>query len=86
MVLRCEEKAMVPCGIPYIYGTLGAVDKNVMPDKLLGAARLEVGEVTSIDRQAKAVRLDSGKETAYGKLILTTGSTPIKPPIPGVGK
>ena len=31
LVIRMEQKTMVPCGIPYIYGTLGAVEKNIMP-------------------------------------------------------
>jgi len=48
LVIRMEEKAMVPCGIPYIYGTLGAVEKNIMPDTLLKEAKLKVGEVVSI--------------------------------------
>lgn len=53
LVIRMEEKVMVPCGIPYIYGTLGAVEKNIMPDKLIGAAKLKIAEATSIDRKNK---------------------------------
>jgi NADH oxidase (H2O2-forming) len=86
LVVRREEKTMVPCGIPYIYGTLGAVDKNIMPDKLIGAAKLNVSEVTSIDRQSKTVMLDSGVAIGYEKLVLATGSTPVRPPIPGIDK
>ena len=40
---------MVPCGIQYIYGTLGGVEKNILPGKLLGEAKLKVGEVISIN-------------------------------------
>ncbi|MBN2463618.1 MAG: FAD-dependent oxidoreductase [Dehalococcoidia bacterium] len=86
LVIRMEEKAMVPCGIPYIYGTLGAVEKNIMPDKLLGDAKLKVGEVVSIDRKNKTVTTKDGQEIGYGKLILATGSSPLQPPIPGMDK
>ena len=53
VVIRPEVKAMIPCGIPYIYGTLGGVEKNILPDKLLGEAKLRVDEVVSIDRKGK---------------------------------
>ena len=86
LVIRMEEKVMVPCGIPYIYGTLGAVDKNIMPDKLIGAAKLKIAEATSIDRQNKTLKLNNGQEVGYNKLILATGSTPLQPPIPGLDK
>jgi len=85
LVIRREPKVMVPCGIPYIYGTLGGVvDKNIMPDKLLGGAQLKVGEVTSIDPGKKTVKLSDGQEIGYNKLILATGSNPIRPNIPGL--
>jgi NADH oxidase (H2O2-forming) len=86
LVIRMEEKVMVPCGIPYIYGTLGSVEKNIMPDKLLGEAKLKIGEATSIDRKNKTVKLNDGREVDYNKLILATGSTPLQPPIPGLNK
>jgi NADH oxidase (H2O2-forming) len=86
LVIRMEEKAMVPCGIPYIYGTLGAVDKNIMPDKLLGEAKLKIGEAVSINRKAKIVKLKNGEEIGYNKLVLAMGSSPLKPPIEGIDK
>lgn len=86
LVIRMEEKVMVPCGIPYIYGTLGAVDKNIMPDTLLGEAKLKIGEAVSINRQAKTVKLKDGEEIGCNKLILATGASPMQPPIPGIDK
>jgi NADH oxidase (H2O2-forming) len=86
MVVRMEDKVMVPCGIPYIYGTLGAVDKNIMPDKLLGEAKLKIGEVISIDRKNKTIKLKDGEEVGYNKLVVATGSSPMQPPIPGIDK
>jgi NADH oxidase (H2O2-forming) len=86
LVIRIEEKTMVPCGIPYIYGTLGAVEKNIMPTSLLGDAKLKIGEVTSIDRAKKTVLLKNGDNIGYEKLIMATGSDPLQPPIPGIEK
>jgi len=86
LVIRMEEKTMVPCGIPYIFGTLGSVEKNVMPTALLGEAKLKIGEVISIDRSAKTVALKNGEKIGYNKLILATGSDPLQPPIPGIDK
>jgi 3-phenylpropionate/trans-cinnamate dioxygenase ferredoxin reductase component len=39
--------------------------------------------VTSIDRTARQVRLADGSSAGYGKLLLTTGSTPRRLPVPG---
>ncbi|MFD1383851.1 nitrite reductase large subunit NirB [Rhodanobacter aciditrophus] len=39
--------------------------------------------VTGIDREAKKVVLKDGTEVAYDKLVLSTGSFPFVPPIPG---
>ena len=86
VVIRPEVKAMIPCGIPYIYGTLGGVDKNILPDKLLGEAKLRVDEVVSIDRKGMAVTMKSGEVVGYNKLILAIGSNPVQPPIPGIDK
>jgi NADPH-dependent 2,4-dienoyl-CoA reductase/sulfur reductase-like enzyme len=44
---------------------------------------LIVDRVTAIDREAKTVTTVSGQTIGYEKLILTTGSVPLIPPIPG---
>jgi len=84
IVIRKEPKVLVPCGIPYIMGTLESIEKNVMPDALLGDTELIIDEVTSINRGVKTVTTAGGEIIGYGKLILATGSRPIAPPIPGV--
>jgi NADH oxidase (H2O2-forming) len=83
IVIRREEKALVPCGIPYIMGTLGSTEKDVMPVALLGDAELMIDEVTSIDRKAMSVATAGGENIGYDRLILATGSRPVVPPIPG---
>ena len=42
--------------------------------------------VAKIDRKAKAVITDSGRQFGYDKLVLATGSYPFVPPIPGSDK
>jgi NADPH-dependent 2,4-dienoyl-CoA reductase/sulfur reductase-like enzyme len=84
-IVRQEEKTLVPCGIPYIFGTLGSPEKNLMPDDALAKNGVEliVDEVTSIDRGAKVVTTTTGQTIGYSRMILGTGSLPLVPPIPG---
>lgn len=84
IVIRREPKVLVPCGIPYIIGTLESINKNVLPDTLLGDAELIVDEVTSIDRNSKTVTTAGGETIGYDKLIIATGSRPMVPQLPGV--
>ncbi len=84
IVIRKEERALVPCGIPYIMGTLGSVEKDILPVAMLGNAELIIDEVTSIDREAKTVTTAKGGIIGYDKLILATGSRPVVPRMPGV--
>jgi NADPH-dependent 2,4-dienoyl-CoA reductase/sulfur reductase-like enzyme len=85
-VIRQEEKTPVPCGIPYIFGTLGSPHLNLMPDPLLERHRVEVivDAVRGIHRDERAVSTADGRRIRYRKLVLTTGSTPLVPDLPGV--
>ncbi len=49
-----------------------------------GVTTLYGGAVASIDRAAKSVTLESGLRVAYSKLVLATGSHPIRLPTPGM--
>lgn len=82
LLVRKEKKVLVPCGIPYIYGTLGSTDKNLIPDALLEKAgvALRIGEVVLLDQQKKTCSLSDGEQIQFEKLILATGSTPLVPP------
>ena len=81
LVIRKEEKAMVPCGIPYIFGSLGSSDKNIVPDAVLTnkGIKIEVDEVISIDQNEKVCITAKGTEINFEKLILATGSIPTIP-------
>ncbi|MCK5740166.1 FAD-dependent oxidoreductase [bacterium] len=81
-VIRMEEKTLVPCGIPYIFGSIKSSNNNIMPsDKMFASAgvNLVIGKVVAIDRDAKVCKLENGDEYSYEKLVLGTGSTPVRP-------
>ena len=84
LLVRKEKKVLIPCGIPYIFGTVGSPDKNLLPDAALEKNNIElyIGEATEIDREKKVIQTQNGG-IGYDKLILATGSKPIMPPIPG---
>ena len=80
-VIRKEQKVMIPCGIPYIYGTVGSSDNNIMPDEGLIKLGVDilVDEVVKVDAKAKSCQTKSGETLVYEKLIVGTGSTPVIP-------
>lgn len=81
MVIRIEEQVLVPCGIPYIFGSLHTSDKNILPDKMLTdiGVQIKVAEVKAIDIQKKFVTIPEDKKIYFEKLIFATGSIPTKP-------
>ncbi len=85
LLVRREKQVPIPCGIPYIYGTLGGPEKNLIPDAVLEKNQIDlvIAEVKRIDRQDRKL-LTSDGEMGYERLILATGSVPTKPPIPGI--
>ena len=85
LIVKKEEVGMIPCGIPYIFGTLGSVEANTMPiqgPQKLGVEFL-VDEVVDGNLKEKKLYTKSGKEIEYEKLVLATGSIPVIPPIEG---
>ena len=34
-LIRKEKKVLIPCGIPYIFGTLDSPEKDLIPDAVL---------------------------------------------------
>lgn len=81
-LVKLQKDVMVPCGIPYIFNTLESSSQNIMPvdDMLLKNDIISmVDEVTAINTKEKMATLASGDTIQYDKLIIATGSTPIKP-------
>jgi len=84
LMVRTEEQVLIPCGIPYIFGTLGGPQKDLIPDAVLEKNDIDllITETTDIDREGKILHTKAG-EIGYERLILATGSRPAMPPIPG---
>jgi len=81
VLVRQENKALIPCGIPYIFGTLENSDKNILPDKLLTSLGVEIiiDKMTEMHPDEHACSFESGVKFYYEKLIMATGSIPTKP-------
>ncbi len=82
VMVRKEKQVLIPCGIPYIFGTLGESDKNILPDKNLTNVGVEIviDEVTGINIEGHTCSTTSGTTYKYEKLILALGSVPTLPP------
>ncbi len=67
ILVRKEPKAAIPCGIPYIFGTLEKSEQDILPDGGLINAGVEIliDEVTSVDGEAKSCKLKDGEEISY---------------------
>jgi pyruvate/2-oxoglutarate dehydrogenase complex dihydrolipoamide dehydrogenase (E3) component len=83
-MVRKEEQVLIPCGIPYIFGTLGSPQKNLISDGVLEKNNIDllVSEATGIDLEGRVLHTKAG-DVSYERLILATGSKPAMPPVPG---
>lgn len=84
LMVRKEKQVLIPCGIPYIFGTLGSPQKNLISDAVLekNDIKLLLAEATDIDREGKVLHTTEG-DVGYERLIVATGSRPAMPSIPG---
>lgn len=86
LVIDSEEVSMIPCGIPYIFGTLKSIDDNRLPaEQALQSSGIDllVDEVTEIGLDCKTVFTRGNRAVTFKKLILATGSRPVFPKVPG---
>jgi NADPH-dependent 2,4-dienoyl-CoA reductase/sulfur reductase-like enzyme len=88
ILIRKEKQVQIPCGIPYIYGTVHKPENNMIPDKIVteNGIKLYIDGVKKINRKEKNVITENGEIIAYDKLILATGSLPMELPIKGLEK
>jgi nitrite reductase (NADH) large subunit len=71
---------------PLLAGEIAAPEIELKPAawwKARGVSMLYGRAVSKIDRAAKTVTLADGLSLPYAKLVLATGSKPLKPPFPG---
>ena len=81
-VITMMPKTLIPCGIPYIFGSVGSSDNDILPaEKMFKANDIEViyDEVAKLDRENCRAELKSGDKVEYKKLVLGTGSLPKVP-------
>lgn len=94
---RGPHVSFANCGLPYfVGGEIAEQDELLLqtPESLKTRFNLDVRvstEVIRIDRQAQCLHareLSSGREytESYDALILSTGASPLKPPIPGIDR
>jgi NADPH-dependent 2,4-dienoyl-CoA reductase/sulfur reductase-like enzyme/rhodanese-related sulfurtransferase len=95
VIERGPHVSFANCGLPYfVGGEIAEQDKLLVqtPESLRKRFNLDVRvrtEVTQIDRAARKIRvrdLESGREQDenYDALILSTGASPLQPPISGI--
>ena len=76
LIVREEEKGLIPCGIPYIFHNLNSVNKDVMGPK----AFIDLGgdvitnRVVDVNIKEKIVEVESGELYSFDKLVFATGS------------
>jgi NADPH-dependent 2,4-dienoyl-CoA reductase/sulfur reductase-like enzyme len=80
-----EGQVLVPCGIPYVFGTVDGLKQNIVSDAILATNNVDliVDEATEINRRKKTVTTAQGKTMGYEKLVLATGANPTIIPLPG---
>ena len=96
MLERGDYISYANCGLPYHIGdVIKSRDALLLqtPEAMKQKYGIDVrvkNQVSSIDRENKKItvrRLDSGEvyEETYDTLVISTGSSPVRPPIPGIG-
>ncbi len=86
LLIRKEKKVLIPCGIPYIFGTVGSPDRNLIPDNVLKKNNVEliIDEAVFINKDRRTMETSGGRLLGYEKMVLATGSLPLVPAIPGI--
>ncbi len=84
LLIRRETQVPIPCGIPYVFGTLSSPEQNLISDSILdkNGVELSISQCESMDVKARKL-LTSVGAVEYERLVVATGSTPVVPPIPG---
>ena len=87
VTIKEEAEGLVPCGIPYIFHLL---EKDLEKNKMGSKPFIELGgeviinNVIKVDKVNKLVKVKTGDQFGYGKLVFATGSLPLIPDfIPG---
>ncbi|HOO76320.1 MAG TPA: FAD-dependent oxidoreductase [bacterium] len=81
LLVRREKQVLTPCGIPYIFATLRGIDQDLIPDRVLLNAGVDllIDEVVAVDQEAKTCATAGGETIGFEKLVLALGSVPSVP-------
>lgn len=81
LMIKEEDKGLVPCGIPYIFNDVGDVENNLMGPKpfIDAGGEVMIDRVTTISTEEKTIGTAGGEKIAYDKLIFATGSKAVVP-------
>jgi len=81
LMIKEDEKGLVPCGIPYVFHDLDNVSLNAMGPKafIKMGGKVVIDKVIKIDILKKKLITLKKDTYYYEKLILATGSTPVIP-------
>jgi pyruvate/2-oxoglutarate dehydrogenase complex dihydrolipoamide dehydrogenase (E3) component len=87
-LIKKDDKTLIPCAIPYVYGELGGTDNDLVSNEIVSklGADLICDEVEYIDHRNKVLKIKNSQAIEYEKLVLATGSNPIVPNIKGSDK
>ncbi|MBW1806676.1 MAG: FAD-dependent oxidoreductase [Deltaproteobacteria bacterium] len=85
-VIRPEEHSMVYCAIPYAIEGLFPLERTFKGDDLVTGSGAELirGTVRSVNAAGHRVEMEDGEALTYKKLLIASGATPIRPPLPGI--
>jgi NADH oxidase (H2O2-forming) len=85
-LIRNVKNSPIPCGIPYVFGSLESSSQNLIPDNPLldNDIELVIDEVISINKEKKIATTKTKETFEYDKLVIGTGSIPSSVPIEGI--
>ncbi len=86
LIIRENEKSLVPCGIPYVFHDLNSINENAMGPKGFVDLGGEVltDPVVEVNIKEKQITTKSGEIIMFEKLVFATGSLEVIPDkIPG---
>ena len=84
-IIRPENASMIYCAMPYVIEGLIPHKDTLKSDTLVTApgAVLIRDSVKKINFDNKILKMESGDNIAYDKLVIATGADPFIPPVPG---
>ncbi len=87
ITLICDERAYARMALPYFLANeIPAAQLETGSDEYFDRLRVERHggrRAVRIDSSGRAVHLDNGSTVGFDTLLIATGSSPLRPPIPG---